>query len=162
MTDQLHFQDQAARHAAMRKRDKEMIPRALLRAMLVLALASLAIVTFAVVTDRPLVGQPKPAEVLAERSLTLDGTRLGAVTVHDADGTLLADYGPREAGFISVIWRGLDRERLKHGIAGNPPVTIRRLANGRLSLHDPATAWRVELAYFGDANADRFAALIDQ
>ena len=142
-------------------RDKEAIPRVLLIAMLCLALSSVALVSYARITDRPLVGQPDTADVIASRELVLDGTRLGDVTVHDTNGALLADHDARQAGFISVVWRGLDRERQVHGIDGNPPVLLEKMANGRLKLSDPATGWRVELAFFGDKNAERFAALIE-
>ena len=59
-------------HSAPRMRypeDRELIPRILVRAMFSLALASLLIVSFAVLTGREPVGQPKPAEALANMDL---------------------------------------------------------------------------------------------
>ena len=50
----LYFDAEAA---AMDKRDRELIPRKLIVAVVSLALAALLIVTFAVLTDRPLAGQ---------------------------------------------------------------------------------------------------------
>lgn len=154
MTDQAHPAHAEAPH-------REAIPVVLLRAMLLLALSSLALVTYARVTDRPLVGTPDPAPVVATTQLILDGNRLGDVTVRTADGTLIADHNATEAGFISVIWRALARERQIHKVEGNPPVQIQKLANGRMALNDPASGWHVELGFFGDQNAARFEELLD-
>lgn len=139
-------------------RDREMIPRILLRAMLVLALTSLALVTFAVVTDRPHVGQPKAADTVQSLELVLVPTGATAVLVTAPDGTVLADLD--NGGFISAVQRGLARERLVHGITGNPSVELTELANGRLTLSDPQTGWSVELGNFGKDNKAAFERLL--
>lgn len=136
--------------AATGRPEREMIPTRLITAMCVLALAALALTTFAVATGRPTVGQPLPAATIAERTVILSGEGQSA-QVFAPDGTLLLDLPT--GGFLAAVRQGLDRERLKHRIAENPPVTLARHANGRLSLIDPATGWRMELAAFGDANA---------
>ena len=155
MADQTDLQ---AAHPGFYNRDREMIPRILLMAMLVLALASLALVTLAVVTDRPLVGQPKPAATVQHLDLVLQSTGGTSVLVTSPDGTVLADLA--NGGFISAVQRGLARERLVHGITGNPAVELKALENGRLTLSDPQTGWSVELGHFGKDNKAAFERLL--
>lgn len=142
-------------------RDREMIPTVLLRAMLILALSSLALVTYAVVTDRPLVGQPLPAPVVQQRTLILDGTKSGEVAILAEDGTVLVAQDEAISGFHSVIWRAFARQRMQSGLPLPAPVVLQAHANGRLGLTDPETGWHVELASFGAANRDAFAAFLD-
>jgi putative photosynthetic complex assembly protein len=150
------------RHPQLVNRDKEMIPPVLLKAMAILALSSLAITSYAVITDRPLVGQPLPSEEIRSRMIVLDGDKYGAVEVRAADGAVMADLGPNEAGFISVIWRGMNRTRMQHGVAETLPLRLVEFENGRLAIFDDETGWSVELASFGDANRASFAALFDK
>jgi putative photosynthetic complex assembly protein len=83
-----------------------------------------------------------------------------AVVVRNADGTLLADLP--HGGFITVIQNAMARERLTHGIEGNPPMNIVRYANGRLVAEDPATGWSAELYAFGGENKAAFERLLEQ
>lgn len=138
--------------------DKELIPRVLLRAMLGLVLATIAIVGYASLTDRPTVAQPKPADVVFERSLILEGAGAKAVVLRDADGELIAALG--HGGFITVIQNGLARARLVHGVQADLPVRLVSYANGRLTLHDDLTGWSVELGSFGGDNRASFERLM--
>lgn len=140
--------------------NREMIPVALLRGMLALVLASLAVVSFAVLTGREPTGKPAPAAVLSERSLILDGQSAQAVTVYDADGTLLADLP--HGGFITVIQSGVETIRKRYRMDPLLPVTVRRYANGRLAVEDPLTGWSVELYAFGDDNKAAFERLLSR
>jgi putative photosynthetic complex assembly protein len=99
--------------------------------------------------------------VVAERMIQIKGALDASATVWAEDGSLIATFGPMEAGFISGVHRALARERMLAKVEGNPPVRIVRYADGRLGLRDPATGWRVELIGFGDTNRDAFAALLD-
>lgn len=148
------------RQPALHSQKSEMIPTALLRAMFALALASLAIATWAVLSGRPPVGQPSTSEVVASRAIILEGRDAQAVTIRNADGTLLADLP--HGGFITVIQNAMARERLTHGVQGNPPLNIVRYANGRLAAEDPATGWSAELYAFGSDNKAAFERLLDQ
>ena len=149
-----------ASHETLRERDREMIPKPLLRLMLGLVLSSLALVSFAVWTGREPTGQPKSSTVTAERQLVIKTGGAKAVTLYDADGTFLThlDHG----GFVTVIGNGLDRARIVARAAPDAPVTLARHQNGRLSLSDPETGWRVELTNFGSDNEAAFAALLPQ
>jgi putative photosynthetic complex assembly protein len=130
--------------------EREMIPRALLWAMLALALSTLAITTFSVLTDRPHTGKPLAGTVVAERELILEGRSAQAVTVYSADGTLLADMP--HGGFITVIQNAIQRARTVARIKGNPPIRIVQYDNGRLVAEDPATGASIELYAFGGDN----------
>ena len=142
--------------------DKDLIPRLMVRAMFGLVLAVLALVTFARVTDRPLISTPPEGNVLHERSFFLDGDMSGAVTVTAPDGTLIADLTPEKGGFISGVWRVIERERTKHRAAMDGPVTVMRHDTGRISIQDPSTGWSADLMGFGADNAKAFARLLAQ
>jgi len=139
---------------------KDLVPRALIVAVCTLVLTILAIVTFARVTDQPLVATPPPGEVLKTRDLVLAGDMSGAATVFAPDGTLIADLSPEQGGFISGVWRVIERERTKHGVALDAPVTLNWMSTGRLSITDPSTGWSADLMGFGADNARAFARLL--
>lgn len=134
----------------MHKRDKELIPRRLVIAMFSLALASVLLVAFAVLTDRPLVGQPKMAPVVAQRDLVIqsDGNAIRVTDATSRQTVLKLTNG----GFISVVNDGLERARHVSRLQGNPPVTLTLYENSRLSLVDPATGWSTEISSFGPGN----------
>ncbi|WP_102109686.1 photosynthetic complex assembly protein PuhC [Oceaniglobus roseus] len=138
-----------AERREMERRDREMIPKKLVIAMAALALSALALATVQVVFKLPKSGVPQAAAVIAERSVILvaDGKSL---VVTDPDGTLVTRQD--NGAFISVVVEGLNRARKVSRVEGNPPVTISRLANGRLTLLDPASGWHVELTSFGAGN----------
>ncbi len=149
-----------ASHEILRERDREMIPKPLVRLMLALALSVLAIVSLAVATGRAPTGAPKDSPVTAERQLVIRTGGAKSVTLYAPDGTLLQqmDHG----GFVTVIGSGLDRARLVARVPDDMPVTLARHENGRLTLSDPATGWSVELTAFGSGNEAAFAALLDE
>lgn len=140
--------------------EREMIPRALLWAMLGLALSALAITAFAVLTDRPPVGQPVPGKVVAERELILEGRSAQAVTVFAKDGTLIADMD--HGGFVTVIQNAIQRARTVARVEGNPPIKIVKYDNGRLVAEDPASGASIELYAFGKDNKAAVERLLDQ
>lgn len=143
------------------KRQDNMIPAGLLAGMCALVIVALSLTVYARLTDRPLVGVPHDAEVLQSRAIILDGSKAGDVTVRDAEGNVIVALDADSAGFVSVIWRGMDRKRMLKKIDGNPPVNLVEYANGRLSLQDPASGWSAELASFGDMNEAAFARLLN-
>ncbi len=140
--------------------EREMIPRALLWAMLALALSALAITAFSVLTDRPHTGTPAPGKVIAQRELILQGRSAQAVTIYDAEGTLIADMD--HGGFITVIQNAIQRARTVARIPGNPPIMIVQYDNGRLVAEDPASKASIELYAFGDDNKAAVERLLSQ
>lgn len=149
-------------HAPQLRHDREMIPRVMLRAMFGLVFAVLVIVTLARLTDRPLIATPPESDVAMSREVLLDGDMAGSATIRTLDGELVADLSPEEGGFISGVWRVIQRERTKHRVALDGPVTLVRHENGRIAIHDPSTGWSADLMGFGADNARAFARLLAQ
>ncbi|MEM0936402.1 MAG: photosynthetic complex assembly protein PuhC [Pseudomonadota bacterium] len=151
-----------SRHPQLVNRDKEMIPTVLVKAMFMLALTSLLLVTYAVLTDRPLTGVPQAAPEIASRVIILDGDSKGAVTVTDENGVVLADHGADTAGFLSVVWRSMNRTRMLAGVPETDPLRLVEFENGRLAIFDAQTGWSIELGSFGKDNRATFAALLSK
>ena len=147
-----------ASHDVPREREKEMIPKPLLRLMFALVLSSLALTSYAVYSGREPVGQPLEGPIVAERQIIIKSSGAKAVTLLSTDGTVLKhmDHG----GFIAVIANGLDRQRTVARVPFDLPVTLTRRANGRLTVTDPETGWSAELTVFGSDNEAAFAALL--
>ncbi|TDL86058.1 photosynthetic complex assembly protein PuhC [Meridianimarinicoccus aquatilis] len=141
--------------------DDAKVPTFLVKTMFGMVLLCLTMVTAHTLLDRPLVATPPTVPAAQERVLYLDGTMGGAATVSAQDGTVIADLSSEEGGFVAGIWRVLQRERAKFGVASDGPVTLVRGTNGRLSLYDPSTNWRADLMGFGAGNARTFARLLD-
>ena len=140
--------------------EREMIPRALLWAMLALAVSALLITAFSVLTDRAHTGTPAAGKVTAERELILEGRSAQAVTVYAADGTLISDMD--HGGFVTVIQNAIARARTVARIEGNPPIKIVQYDNGRLVAEDPASGASIELYAFGNDNKAAVERLLDQ
>lgn len=147
-----------AERREMQARDREMIPRGLLLAMAALALGALALAGYASVSGRPLAGVPEPAPVVESRNFVLESDGVAARAVAPG-GRVLLDT--ENGAFIAVVGDALRRERIVNRIAGNPPVRLDRLANGRLVLTDPATGWSAEMTSFGAGNARHWKVLFE-
>lgn len=141
--------------------DEGKVPTFLVRTMFALVLLCLGMVTVHTLLGRPPVSTPPVVEAAQTRVLYLSGTMGGAAIVRDEDGAVIADLAPEQGGFIAGIWRVLQRERTKHGVALDGPVTLVRGTNGRLSIHDDTTNWSADLMGFGADNARAFAKLLD-
>ncbi len=144
----------------MRQRDVEMVPLVLVRAMFGLMLAALALTSFAVLTDRPLTGVPAPSPVVSEITVHLAGERNGDVAVIGPDGTVIARSDEDMNGFIGVMWRNFQRERMLHGLPDTAPIRVLRRENGRVSVIDDATGIDVALIGYGKDNVAAFARLV--
>ncbi len=140
--------------------NKDMIPKPLLLAMLALVLATLVVVSFSALTGREHVGVPKAADIVAERSIILQGGGAQAVTVLALDGTVLMDLP--HGGFITVIQNAMERARLTAGVDKLLPLRIVEYANGRLTAVDDHTGWSAELGAFGSDNRAAFEQLMSQ
>ena len=142
--------------------DKDLVPRALVFAVCTLVLTILALVTWARVTDQPVTYTAPTGTVTHERSFNLSGDMSGRATVTALDGSLIADLNPEQGGFISGVWRVIQRERTKHRVALEGPLTLVRYDTGRIAIHDPSTGWSADLMGFGIDNAKAFARLLAQ
>lgn len=162
MTTRSIVQQPTPQQIAARRAMDQRISNTLLKAIALILLVTLALVSYARLTGmQPIATPDDSVGIVTERVIRIDGTLGGAAKIWDQDGALIADLGPKEAGFITGVQSALNRERMLYKIEGNPPVRLVRFADGRLGLRDPATGWRVELIGFGDTNRDAFAALLD-
>ena len=140
--------------------EKEMVPRALVRAMFGLVTLCLIIVSVFVWTGQPKESVPPLSPVKAERVLFLQGEMSGAARVLDANGSLIANLSPEEGGFLAGVWRVLQRERTKARVALDGPIVVQAFENGRMAVTDPSTGWSADLMGFGQDNAAAFAKLL--
>ena len=148
--------------AAIAKRDKEMIPRMLLRAMLAMVLVAVALVVFARLTDRPLVAAPPVGvPVVTERVIVLSGDMAGRALVTDMDGRVIADLPGDQGGFVAGIWRVVQRERMLRKMPDDLPLRLVLYEDSRLAIYDDFTGWRAQLIGFGIDNYRTFYNLLD-
>lgn len=145
----------------MKYRQPDMVPRFLVLAMFGLMVITVAMVAFAKLTDQPLRGVAPDSAIVAERSITLEGTSSTGIYVLDEQDQRIAYSSENKAGFIDVIWVVINRERTVQNVDGNPPLRLVRRENGHVAIIDPATDWKIELIGYGQDNIDAFARLID-
>ena len=91
------------------------------------------------------------------RELRFEDRPDGSVAVVDARSGAVIDSVTGEAGFFRGTLRGLARERRRMGHGPEAAFQLIGRADGRLTLVDPATGQRVDLASFGPINAAVFA-----
>ena len=144
----------------MKMRDKEMVPRALVRAMFALMAASVALVTYAQLSGHPDVGVLHEAPITQSRTVTLVPHGLGSYDVME-DGVRLAGTDDYKGGFYGVIGRILDRRRMIHGADPSAPIEVVRRENGNVAILDPQTDFTIELIGYGADNIAAFARLLD-
>jgi putative photosynthetic complex assembly protein len=103
------------------------------------------------------------APVVAERDLRFDDMADGSVRVRDArqpDAAPLRVIDAGSGGFLRGALRALVRSRRLAGLGDETPFRLVAHADGRLTLHDPATGQRVDLESFGPAQSADFAAML--
>ena len=145
----------------MRHRDKEMVPSILVVAMFGLMAATTAIVAYAQLSGTPDVGVLEAAPIEKSREIVLIGDRSGVYTAQELDGTVLAVSSDSKAGFLGVMGRVVDRERLLHGVGSDAPITVVRRTNGNTAILDETTGMAVELIGYGADNVAAFAQFLD-
>jgi putative photosynthetic complex assembly protein len=146
----------------MRHRDRDMVPRILVQAMFLLMAVSVVIVAYAQWTDRPNSGVLIEAPVVQERAVILTGARDMTYSVTDLEtGDVIARSSDPLDGFIGVIGRVIERDRLVNRVEGNPPIRLVRRENGNTAIIDDATGLVVELIGYGADNVAAFARLLD-
>lgn len=145
----------------MRHRDKEMVPKFLVQSMFALMIGSLALVAYAQWADVPQSGVLFEAPVLESREVSLIGDRTGKYVVLDDNGTVLASTADEKAGFIGVIGKVIDRERLVLGVEAEGPITVARRENGNIAIIDPNTQMSIDLIGYGKDNVAAFAKLLN-
>lgn len=102
-----------------------------------------------------------PSTEVDQVSLRFIDRRDGAVEVYKAaNDERVAVVEPGKGGFMRGVLRGLARERRLSGELTQAPFTLRRWADGRLTLEDPKTGRVIDLGAFGVTNAGAFARLM--
>ena len=140
----------------------ETIPRIILRAVGLLVVGTTAAVAYARWTGMPPAARPPVQAEAASAELIIVGDGMSAVTVIEAGtGRVVAVLSGESAGFIAGVQRALSRTRMLQDVPEDAPVRVVRWADGRMSLIDPATGWRVEVHGFGRDNEEAFARLLD-
>lgn len=105
--------------------------------------------------------QASTAEVLAVRHLTFTDQPDGSVIVKDAEAdTQVEVFAPGTNNFARGILRALARQRRMQDVGPEEPFRLTRLADGRLTLDDPATGERIDLGSFGSTNTADFVRLL--
>lgn len=145
------------------KRDKEMIPLVLIRAMFFLALLSVALVAYARLSGRPLVGVADAPPIVAETQVMLipDPEQRGGFWITDLEGQTLVTSSDNKAGFVGVIGQALYRKRMLAS-AEDTPLRVVRRETGRIDIIDDATGLTVELMSYGKDNIAVFANLLEE
>lgn len=154
------MQMQTADKARIHATERELVPRIFVRAMFGMVMICLAMVSAYRWMDGPVQYTAPESPVVIERTLFLEGAMSGAASVYDADRTLIAEYTPEEGGFLSGMWRVLQRERTKARVDLDGPVIIRARENNRFEIFDPSTGWGADLMGFGADNSAAFAKLL--
>jgi putative photosynthetic complex assembly protein len=151
----------ASLNTQMRHRDRDMVPKVLVRLMFALMIGSVLLVAYDQLSGRPLEGVPVVEPIVAQRAVTLTGDRSGVYTVTDESGAVIASSADPLMGFIGVIGRTDVRARTVAGVTGNPPIIIARRADGHIAIIDPATDRVTELVGYGADNVAAFARLVE-
>lgn len=142
--------------------DDSKVPTFLVKIMFGVVLVCLVMVTAYTALGIPPISTPPVVPMAQQRTIYIHGSMDGAATVRAEDGTtILVDLAPEQGGFIAGVWRVLQRERGKHGVALDGPVILTRGTNARVSLYDPSTNWSADLMGFGADNTRAFATLLD-
>ncbi len=100
------------------------------------------------------------AKPVVTQALRFEDRPDGSIAVLRASDNRLVDTITGQSGFVRGTLRGLARERKRQGVGDGPPFELIGRADGRLTLHDPATGRIVDLESFGPVNAGEFARLL--
>jgi putative photosynthetic complex assembly protein len=154
------MQTQTVDKARIHATERELVPRLFVRAMFGMVMTCLIMVSVYRWMDGPVQYSAPESPVVIEKVLYLEGNMSGSAKVFGEDGTLFAEYSAEKGGFLSGIWRVLQRERTKARVDLNGPVIVRARENNRLEIFDPSTGWGADLMGFGADNSAAFAKLL--
>ena len=101
------------------------------------------------------------APAVEQREFRFEDRPDGSIVVLDVSGRQTIDtVAPGSNGFLRGTMRGLARERKRQGVSPELPFRMIGRADGKLTLEDPGTGRRVDLASFGPTNAAVFAQIM--
>ncbi len=146
--------------APAREHLHENLPRTPLMALCALVICTVVAVAAVRITGVGVVHQPDAAAVEV-REFRFEDRPDGSIVVLDAASRgLVETVAPGTNGFLRGTMRGLARERKRMGVGPEIPFRMIGRADGRLTLEDPGTGRRVDLASFGPTNAAVFAQIM--
>jgi putative photosynthetic complex assembly protein len=155
------MQTQTVDKARIHATERELVPRLFVRAMFGMVMICLIMVSAYRWMDGPVQYTAPDSPIVIEKTLYLEGAMSGAAKVYAEDRSLIAEYSPDEGGFLSGMWRVLQRERTKARVDLDGPVIVRARENNRLEIFDPSTGWGADLMGFGADNSAAFAKLLN-
>lgn len=126
-------------------------PLSLLFGFLVLVLVVVAVARFGGFT-----WSVKDAPIQWQRELVFADAPGGQISVLDFATQKEVAHFDGEQGFLRGTLRALARERKRRGIGSQPPFLVMGHTDGRLTLLDPSTGQRIDLASFGPTNSAIF------
>jgi putative photosynthetic complex assembly protein len=155
---------EAPRRPAPKPVDREKLQRRAVWLMFSFVVLTLAAVTVFRLSGAEPIAQPPTTAIAAERLVLLERPeRNGPVFVRDAEtGRLMARSDRNKNGFIDVIGRVVDRQRLVDGTDPEAPLRVVRFDSGRISLIDVDSGRRIEITGHGSENVAAFARLLDR
>jgi putative photosynthetic complex assembly protein len=108
--------------------------------------------------------EPAPvASVVAERALTFADGPAGTVVVRDAvSGAEVKRIASDQDGFVRYGVRALAKRRTRAGGTPDQAFVLTQWSDGRLTLFDPVTRDRIEVASFGPDQVRGFRGLLDE
>lgn len=145
----------------MKHPEKLLVPPFVARAMFALMFLTVAMVAYARLSDAPLIAVVDQAPIVASLDVVITGNKTGIYQVSDLGGNVLARSSDPMAGFLGVMGRVIDRERLVRGVAADTPLQIVRRDNGNIAILDASTGMATELIGYGADNVAAFAKLLD-
>ena len=94
------------------------------------------------------------------RRARLVNQAVGVVSANAAARGQLVQRYEGEQGFLRGTLRAMARQRKLNGVGAAEPFELILHADGRLTLHDPATGTKIALESFGSRNIGVFAQLL--
>ena len=142
--------------------DEIHVPRGALRAAVAVVIIAIGSAGFARISGLGRSEMPASTPV-EQRALLFEDRSDGAVLVRDAAGKGVVDViQPGAFGFVRVAMRGMARDRKIHGVGAEQPFMLTRWADRRVTLDDPETGRRLDLAAFGRVNGEAFERLLEK
>ena len=127
--------------------------------------AAVILLSLTLATGARIIGTPDSTPVssaVQSRDLLFRDQTDGGVAVFDVRDVQdpVEIIAPGTNGFLRAAMRGLARQRLRAGDGADTPFRLTEWADGRLTLEDPATGRKLEMAAFGISNEEVFARLL--
>ncbi|MBC8089842.1 MAG: hypothetical protein H7Z40_21490 [Phycisphaerae bacterium] len=137
------------------------VPRGALMIAGAFAVVVISLAAVARIANTGTLGQQSSATAVASRALIFADQPDGSVSVFDLEHQQQLDALPTgNGGFVRGAMRALARQRRLANVGPEIPFYLVKWSDGRLTLHDSATANHLELEAFGSTNLAAFEKLL--